>query len=121
MNFGLGGRGYSMKNHFQKVHDLETLHELLEQSTKKPVVIFKHSTTCPISAGAYDQLADLEGEVALIEVQSAREISREIAATTGIVHQSPQVIVLRYRKPVWDASHWDITKEKVEQALIANH
>lgn len=110
-----------MNNHFHKVRDLSTLNELLSQSTEKPIVIFKHSTTCPISAGAYEQLAHLDGDVALVEVQSSRDISREIAVSTGIEHESPQVIILRNGKPVWDASHWDITKEKVEQALIENH
>jgi bacillithiol system protein YtxJ len=109
-----------MNNHFQRVKDLKTLHELLDQSAKKPVVIFKHSTTCPISAGAYAQMAELTGEVALVEVQSAREVSREIASSTGVEHESPQVIIMRHGKPVWHSSHWEITKETVETALSEN-
>jgi len=109
-----------MNNHFQKVQDLKALQELLEQSTEKPVVIFKHSTTCAISAGAYEQMAGLNGEVALIDVQSARDISREIAMTTGVEHESPQVIIMRNGKPVWHTSHWDITRETVEKALREN-
>lgn len=109
-----------MNNHFQRVQDLQALQLLLEQSGKKPVVIFKHSTTCSVSAGAYAQMAGLKDEVALVEVQSARDISREIAISTGIEHQSPQVIILRHGKPVWHTSHWDITKETVEKALLEN-
>jgi bacillithiol system protein YtxJ len=110
-----------MKDHFQRVRDLKALHELLDQSTERPVVIFKHSTTCPISAGAYEQMAALKGEVALVEVQSARDISREIAMSTGVDHESPQVIILRNGRPVWHRSHWDITRESVEKALRDNH
>jgi len=106
-----------MNNHFDEVRDLKTLQDLIEQSTAKPVVIFKHSTSCPISAAAYEQMATLEGEVALVVVQGAREVSREIALSTGINHESPQVIVLRNGKPVWHTSHWDITKEAVAGAL----
>src|SRR5258708_1228598 len=109
-----------MTNHFQKVQDLKALHELLEQSKEKPVVIFKHSTTCAISAGAYEQMAKLKGEVALIDVQSARDISREIATSTGGGHESAEVIILRNAKPVWHTSHWDITREVVEKALREN-
>ena len=109
-----------MNNHFLKLQDLKALHELLEQSTEKPVVIFKHSTTCPISAGAYEQMAGLNGEVALVEVQSARDISREIAVSTGVEHASPQVIIVRHRRPVWHTSHWNITRETVEKALREN-
>ena len=109
-----------LNNHFQKVHNLQALHELLKQSTERPVVIFKHSTTCPISAGAYEEMSGLAGEVALVDVQSARDISREIAASTGVEHESPQVIILRHGKPVWHTSHWEITKETVEKALHEN-
>jgi len=109
-----------MNHHFQKIQDLKALQELLEQSTEKPVVIFKHSTTCPISTGAYEQMARLNREVALIDVQSAREISREIAVSTGVEHESPQVIIMRNGKPVWHTSHWDITRETVEKALREN-
>lgn len=109
-----------MNNHFQKVQDLKALHDLLEQSSETPIVIFKHSTTCPISAGAYEQMAALEGAVALVEVQSARDISREIASSMGVRHESPQVIILRHGKPVWHSSHWEITKETVERALLEN-
>jgi bacillithiol system protein YtxJ len=109
-----------MNNHFQRVQDLPALQALLEQSSEKPVVIFKHSTTCPISAGAYVELAGLKDEVALVEVQSAREVSREIAISTGVEHESPQVIILRNGKPVWHSSHWEITKETVEKALREN-
>lgn len=110
-----------MSNHFQKVKDTQALQSLLEQSAKGPVVIFKHSTTCPISSSAYQEMAELSGAVALLEVQRARDLSREIAISTGIEHESPQVIILRNGKPVWHASHWNITKEKVEQALLENH
>lgn len=109
-----------MSSHFQRVQDLKGLQVLLEQSKEKPVVIFKHSTTCPVSAGAYQQMAALKDEVALVEVQSARDISSEIASSTGVEHASPQVIILRNGKPVWHTSHWDITKETVENALREN-
>ena len=109
-----------MNNHFLKINDLNALEELFERSTEKSVVIFKHSTTCPISSGAYQQMAELKDEVALVEVQSARDISREIASSTGVEHQSPQVIILRHGKPVGHSSHWNITRETVEKALREN-
>ncbi|HXM35950.1 MAG TPA: bacillithiol system redox-active protein YtxJ [Pyrinomonadaceae bacterium] len=109
-----------MNNHFQRVENLKALQELLAQSAEKPVVIFKHSTTCSVSAGAYEEMAAVGGEVALVDVQSARDISREIAMSTGVEHESPQVIILRNGKPVWHTSHWSITKETVEKALREN-
>ena len=109
-----------MKNSFVSITDTKSFEQLLEGSNEQPVVIFKHSTTCPISAGAYREMKTFPGEVELVEVQSAREVSKEIGTRTGIEHESPQVIVLRNGKAVWHASHWKITAEAVEQAVRDN-
>ena len=68
-----------MENHFIKVTGAEQFTDLLSRSQKQPIVIFKHSTTCPISAAAYNEMEQLAGEVVLVEVQRARELSREDA------------------------------------------
>ena len=105
-----------MQNHFIAVNDLGALEDLTARSAVVPIIIFKHSTTCPLSADAYGEMERMPGPVALVEVQNGREVSREIAARTGIEHQSPQVIILRNGKAVWHASHWNIKTEAVEQA-----
>ncbi len=106
-----------MNNHFVKIADSKTFEELTDLSKDRPVVIFKHSLTCPISASAYDQMAEFEGEVALIEVQRARELSTEIENRLGVAHESPQVIVLRNGQVVWNASHFRITAAAVAAAV----
>ena len=106
-----------MKNHFVKITDAGSFEELVSHSQERPVVIFKHSLTCPISAGAYDQMTDFEGEVALIEVQRARELSTEIENRLGVAHESPQVMVLRNGQVVWNASHFKITADAVTEAV----
>jgi bacillithiol system protein YtxJ len=53
-------------------------------------------------------------------VQTGRDISREIAMSTGVEHESPQVIIMRNGKSVWHTSHWNITRETVEKALREN-
>ena len=108
-----------MENHFVKVTDVGSLQELAGRSNEQPVVIFKHSLTCPISAAAYEQMAEFAGEVALVEVQRARELSNEIENRLGLVHQSPQVIVLRNGQVAWSASHFKITAEAVAEAVRA--
>jgi len=88
-------------------------------SRERPVVVFKHSNACPISSRAYREMEQLEN-VNLIEVQTARELSREVANVTGIEHETPQVIVLRDGKAVWNASHFDVSAGAVTKALEAN-
>jgi bacillithiol system protein YtxJ len=102
---------------FRKITNTEQLDELVARSNKEPVVIFKHSTMCPVSATAYRALEDYPGDVALVEIQTARQISNDIGTRTGIEHESPQVIVLRNGEPVWHASHWKVTAQAVEQAM----
>jgi len=112
-----GQGGGTMKNHFVKITDTKAFEEIADRSKERPVVIFKHSLTCPISAGAYEQMAEFEGEVALIEVQPSRELSTEIENRLGVAHESPQVIVLRNGQVVWNASHFKITAAAVAAAV----
>jgi bacillithiol system protein YtxJ len=106
-----------MGDRFTKIADADALEQALERSNNGPVVLFKHSTTCPISSAAYEQMSKVTSDVALVVVQRARDISNEIASRTGIRHESPQAIVLRNGQAVWSASHFDITAKAVEQAL----
>jgi bacillithiol system protein YtxJ len=106
-----------MENHFDRITETSRLDELAERSKERPVVFFKHSLTCPISAAAYERMAEFEGEVALVEVQRARELSREMEHRLGVTHESPQVIVLRNGQVVWHASHFDITAAAVAEAV----
>ena len=109
-----------MENHFKRITSTEALDELIVRSNKEPVAVFKHSTTCPVSAGAYREMARFPGEIALLEVQNARDLSREVGVRTGIEHESPQVIILRNGKAVWHVSHWNVTAHAVEQAMREN-
>jgi bacillithiol system protein YtxJ len=106
-----------MDNHFKRVTDAEALDALIESYRERPLVIFKHSLTCPISSAAYDQMEQYEGEVALIEVQRARGVSNRIESRFGLAHESPQVIVLRKGRVFWNASHFKITTEAVAKAV----
>lgn len=108
-----------MNNHFSSVENSDALDKLLARSHQEPVVLFKHSTLCPISAAAYQEMKRLNGEVSLLVVQKARAISKEVEARTGVRHESPQAIILRNGQAVWSASHWGVTADAVDQALKA--
>jgi bacillithiol system protein YtxJ len=99
------------------VKDAKALEELFALSHSQPVILFKHSTTCPISAAAYQQMSRHGGAVSLVVVQKARDISRRIETLTGVGHESPQVIILRNGEAVWSASHWNVTADAVKSAL----
>ena len=106
-----------MGNQFTPITETSDLDQLVERSRVAPVILFKHSTTCPISSAAYKQMSEVAEEVSLVVVQHARDVSKEIEARTGIQHESPQTIVLRNGEAVWSASHYDITAGAVEEAV----
>jgi bacillithiol system protein YtxJ len=103
---------------FKEITDTNELEAVFSESNEKPVVLYKHSLTCPISHAAYEEMSLMKDEpIALVIVQDARAISNEITARTGVRHESPQTIILQSGKPVWHASHYDITKSSVTRAL----
>lgn len=103
-----------MSANFIKLDSTERLEELFAESHEKPVVIFKHSTTCPISSGVYEEVSRVDADINLIVMQSARDVSNAVASKTGIRHESPQAIILKNGAPVYHASHFDVTAEDIK-------
>src|SRR5256885_8470148 len=100
-----------MAANFVTLDSVERLESLFKESHDKPVILFKHSISCGISSGVYSEVSQVDGDINLIVVQHARNISNAIAERTGIRHESPQAIVLKQGEPVYHASHYDITAE----------
>ena len=98
--------------------DLEAAHLA---SFKRPVVLFKHSVTCGISAFAKERISDLAVndtfQFYYIDLLSYREISNEIARKLGVIHQSPQVIVVKQGQAVFTTSHHSINQEVILENL----
>lgn len=104
----------NMKANFTEINSTEQLDELFEKSNQKPIVLFKHSTTCPISAGVYQEISTADADINLVVVQNARSVSDAIARKTGIRHESPQAIILKDGKVIYHAAHYDVTASDVE-------
>lgn len=99
--------------------------EACADSKNAPVVLFKHSSACPVSARAESQMkqladADDAPPVYRLVVQESRALSNQIAETLGIRHETPQAIVLNDEAPVFDASHGDVTAETVQNAVASS-
>ncbi|ESU26494.1 general stress protein [Flavobacterium limnosediminis JC2902] len=98
--------------------DLEQLNEIMDLSHENPVVIFKHSTRCSISRMALKQFENeftLKDKVTpyFLDLLNYREISNTIASKFEVTHQSPQMIVVKGGKAVYDASHSDIDASRL--------
>ena len=100
--------------------DFGQLNEIIDLSTEKPVLIFKHSTRCSISRMVLKQFEnefDLQDKVIpyFIDLLEFRNVSNEIAIRFGVTHQSPQIILVKDGKAVYNASHESIDIRKLTQ------
>jgi bacillithiol system protein YtxJ len=113
-----------MMANIETIETLPALEALIERSRERPVWVFKHSLTCPISGTAWSEFrrfAERPGEAAevvyaLIEIQRARPVSNALAERTGVRHQSPQALLLRDARVIWHASHYEIQVGALERA-----
>lgn len=104
-------------NGFIELKDAPELDALISRSGEKPVILFKHSATCGISARAHREMTKLEKPIALVTVQNARALSNEIASRFALPHETPQVLIVRDGKLTWSASHFRITADAVKRAV----
>lgn len=110
----------------ESITELTTLgdwRDLWKRSMYSPILVYKHSTQCMISARAFKQLKKFQkesGEEAdcyMVKVIENRKVSHEIAKDTNIPHQSPQFLLIDKQKIVWKASHWMITNNRMKKAV----
>lgn len=89
--------------------------EVLERSKEKEVLVFKHSTTCPVSAYAYEEFTSFQSpvETYLVKVIENRPVSNEIENDLGIRHESPQAFLISDGQALWNASHRKITNKEL--------
>jgi len=86
------------------------------------VAIFKHSTRCSISSVANSRLAsfwDFKDELPIyyLDLITYRNISNLIAEKFNVFHESPQIIILKDGKSIYDASHLSISVKSLHQVL----
>ena len=121
--FGSSNQESSIPNmNWTLLTDLGQLNEISELSFQKPVAIFKHSTRCSISRMALKQFENefnLEDKVTpyYLDLLEFRPISNEIAGRFGVMHQSPQIILIKDGNAVYTASHSDIQVADLAEKL----
>lgn len=95
----------------------------LEKALHGPeFLLFKHSRACPVSArafAAYEEFVADHPEVptGYLDVVAQRPWSQWVAAEFGVEHQSPQAILFRMGRVVWDQSHRRITVDALGEAV----
>jgi len=83
--------------------DLKSVADLEQalRERKRPVVLFKHSTQCPVSAAADEEYRAFvedhpNGAVFThLDLLAHRDVSNAIAERLGIRHESPQAVIVQ--------------------------
>lgn len=93
------------------------LEDIKQKSVKKPQAIFKHSTRCSISSVVKNRLDKAEDAAEIdfyyLDLIMYRNISNQVAETFLIAHESPQVLLIKNSKCVYNESHSSIRFEDI--------
>lgn len=96
-------------------------------SETKPILIFKHSSRCAISDRVFENF-EMEWELNsennheqiepyFLDLIKYRSISNEIARKFNVVHESPQVLVIKNGKSIYAESHGYIRMEEILNSI----
>ncbi|MBF6642068.1 bacillithiol system redox-active protein YtxJ [Flavobacterium sp. J49] len=110
------------KVNWRALTDIGQLNEIVNESSAKPVIIFKHSTRCGISRMTLKQFEneyELEDLVTpyFLDLLENRDISNEVAKRFDIEHQSPQLILIKNGRATYNASHSDIYADALKRYI----
>src|ERR1700743_1074232 len=97
--------------------DEQQLGDIMEQSRQHPVVIFKHSTRCSISAmakGRLEREAPAENVTFYyLDLIRYRDISNRIAEELHVPHASTQVLLIKNGECTYEESHNGISMAEI--------
>lgn len=104
--------------------EIKELDDIVQMSNNKPVIIFKHSTRCSISAMAKDRLErqwspEESVPVFYLDLIRYRPVSDRIAEMFSVEHESPQVLLITNGKCTYHASHSMISATALREEISA--
>ena len=100
---------------------LDQLENIVIDSEIDTICIFKHSTRCGISKMVLSRFEKSLSETIkkckfyYLDLLTYRNISDQISLTFEIIHQSPQLLVIKNKVAVANASHYDILDIDIEK------
>lgn len=98
---------------FQPINSVDDADKLLASNS----VIFKHSERCGISKDRRKALASIDAKIHSVEVREQRNISDHIAESTGVSHESPQLLIIQDGDVETVQSHMAIDPKTVEDRV----
>jgi len=105
------------------LQQLDQLSAIEEKSKVRPQIIFKHSTTCGISRMVLNMFTNTyaieagKGDLYFLDLHAYREVSNEVGIRFQVIHQSPQLLVIKNNTTVFHTSHGAISEVDLEKFL----
>lgn len=107
-----------------QLNNEDGLGEVKERSTSQPVIIFKHSTRCPVSHMALSWFErswkdeEMQGITPYyLDLVSFRNISNQIAQEFEVQHESPQLLLIKDGKCTYHRSHSSISYKELKEKI----
>ena len=105
---------------WQALTNVNQLVEIEKRSLAKTQLIFKHSTRCGISSMVINQFVsmydlDTNADLYYLDLLNYRDVSNEVGYKFQVVHQSPQLLIIRNGVAVAHASHGTINELELKK------
>jgi bacillithiol system protein YtxJ len=114
------GTSTKSKMNWHQLNSEEQLEQIKKESFERPIMIFKHSTSCSISSASLSRMERNWKEeeaknmkVYFLDLLKNRRLTNAIAQKFNVEHQSPQVILIKNGERVYDESHFGISFQDV--------
>lgn len=103
---------------WQQLTQINQLDDIKIASNNKLQVIFKHSTRCGISRSVINRFVsdydlDTNADLYYLDLLNYREVSNEVGHKFQVIHQSPQILLIKNGVVIHHASHHEIYAEKI--------
>ena len=104
--------------------DLAQIEEIKEKSKIKTQVDFKHSTRCGISRMVMNQFIDAYDlninnlDLYYLDLLNYRDVSNEVGYTFQVMHESPQLLIVKNGLAVAHASHGAINEVDLKTFIL---
>ena len=105
------------------LNSIEQLDKIVETSKVKPQLIFKYSTRCGISRMVLNQFVDAyelsekDLDLYFLDLINSRAVSNEVSHKFQLMHESPQVLIIKNGVVVAHASHGSINTIDINRFL----
>lgn len=116
---------HPVKGNVNWIHliNVDQIKQIRSLSKSETVFIFKHSTRCGISKMVIKRFENMFDEsmntikVYYLDLLKYRDVSNEVGLAFKVIHQSPQLLIIKNEVSVFNTSHQDITSIKLQDYL----